>query len=316
MSARLLLGGAALVLWLGHASAHDPYQQAMAELEVNALGFILAQGHVPVDSERVTDDLYYSERNFPDAGNGLAVRLPDAELDALTRSILFLETQAAPLPHVRYHMTYSRDASVDMPEAQQAYVEITRYNLGPSRHEALLHSVPDGQVAELAQFGVGPHVSWRFVMAPVMGMRAGLLWAGRKEVTDAQARAADCLGEPCLSLIDPSGPSLSWKPISAPQLESPAYVGATDWGVSGAARGMQELWESMASDGMDPLPYNAEQPHFVFVVSLNVAGQEAALSALAKQGAVMDDSVSEIWTQRYEVAGMPAQFSTLAVPRR
>lgn len=315
MSARILLGAAFSVLVFGQAVAQNPYQQALAKLEVNALGFIQAQGHVPVDAEALTDDHYYSEENFPVTGSRQAVSLPDADLDPLTRSILLLEAREVGLPHVRYHITYSMDVSVDVPEAQQAYVEVARYNVGPSRRADLLTYVPAGQVADSAEFGVGPHVSWRFVMAPVMGFRAGLVHASRKEIPDAQARAATCLGEPCLSLADPSGPSHGWKSMPSPQLEQPAYVGTTALGVTGAARGMQELWESIAADGMDPLPYTPEQPHFVFVISLNIAGQEAALSGLAKQSMVMDHTVSEIWTQRYEVAGMPAEFSRLSVPR-
>ncbi len=317
MSSRILLWATALILLSTQAAANNAYQQAQLELEANALSFTQAQGHAVVDAQALTDEHYYSKENFPGARDGQeSINLPDADLDPITRSILFLEAQEARLVHVRYRITYSMDASADVPEAQQGYVEVTRYNVGPSLRGDLLMSVPDGQVADPAQFGVGPHVSWRFVLAPAMGVRAGLLHASRKEIPEAQARAANCLGEPCLSLVDPSGPDQGWTPITPPQLDRPAYVGTSALGVSQPARVMEELWENIASDGMDTLQYAPDEPHFVFVVSLNIDGQEAAVSGLAMQSLVMDGTVSQIWTQRHEVAQMPAEFSRLHVSRR
>jgi hypothetical protein len=312
MRARIFLGGAALTLLCGQAVSNDAYSRALAELEANALQFTAAQNYVTVDSDKLTGEHYYSAKNFPGVPNPPQLSLPDADLDPLTRSIVILEANEPPLPHVRYRVTYSMDVSPDMPEVQQAYAEVTRYNLGPSRREDLLMSVPDGQVADPVEFGVGPHISWRFALAPVMGMRAGLVYASRTEVPEAQARTADCLGEPCLSVADPSGPVTGWEPMTSSQSDPPPYAGTTDSGVATAAFGMQELWENLTADGMDPLRYMPTQPHFVFVISVNVAGQEG----LVKQAEVMDDSVSEIWTRRLEIAGVPAEFSRLLVPRR
>lgn len=316
MRARIFVGGAALAMLCGQAVSNDAYYQALAGLEANALEFTGAQNYVAVDSDNLTGEHYYSAKNFPGAPNPPQLSLPDADLDPLTRSIVILEANEPPLPHVRYRVTYSMDVSPDMPELQQAYAEVTRYNLGPSRRGDLLISVPDGQVADQAEFGVGPHVSWRFVLAPVMGMRAGLVYASRTEVADAQARTADCLGEPCLSLADPSGPVTGWEPMTSPQSAPPPYAGITDFDVATAAFGMQELWETLTADGMDSLQYTPTQPHFVFVISVNVAGQEAGISGLAKQAVVGDHTVSEIWTRRLEIAGVPAEFSRLLVPRR
>lgn len=316
MTRRLLLGATAFVFLGGPVAAQNPYHQALAELDTQAQVFIQADGHAQIEPDTLTGDSYYSVRNFPGMGESQALSLPDADLDPLTRSILLLESREARLPHVRYRVTYSMNVSAEVPEARQAYVDITRFNLGPVRRADLLSSVPDGQVADPDEFGIGPHVSWRFVMMPVMGSQASLVYAGRKEISHDHAQRADCLGEPCLSLADPAGPALNWQPVATPQLAAPAYAWTTDWGVSGAARGMQELWASMASEGMDPLPYTPGQAHFVFVLSFNTAGQEAALSALAQQAVVLDDAVLEVWTQRYEVAGSPAEFSTLFVPRR
>lgn len=316
MNIRLIFGVAGLLWLAGPAAASQAYQQALAALEANAREFIQAQGYVAVDPDTLTGDHYYSKDNFPGAPNGSAsMRLPDADLDPITRAILLVDAREISLPHVRYRVAYSMNASSDVPEARQDYVEVTRYNVGPSRRNDLLASVPDGQVADPAEFGVGPNVSWRFVMAPVMGNRAALMHASRKEMPEAQAQAADCLGEPCLGLLDPAGPGMDWQPLAQPQLAPPPYAGKSVLEVTQPARVVEELWASISSDGMDDLPYIKAQPPFVFVVSFNTAGQDVAVSGLARQFPVMDDSVSEIWTQRYETAQTPASFSSIYVPR-
>lgn len=314
MKTRIMLGVTALVLLSGQAAANQVYQQALAELEVNALEFIQARDYVMVDPETLTDSRYYSKENFPSAGSG-TVSLPDADLDPITRAVLFFETQEVPLPHARYRITYSTNVSTEVPEAQQDYVEVTRYNVGPARRNDLLAFVPGGQVADPAEFGVGPNVSWRFAMAPVMGNRAGLMHASRKEVPAAQAQGADCLGEPCLGLIDPVGPNMNWKPVPQPQLGPPVYSEKNDLGVARPARVIQELWASLTADGMEPLLYTREQPPFVFVVSWNTSGQDVAVSGLARQFPVMDDSIAEIWMQRDEIGQTPVGFSSIHVPR-
>lgn len=317
MSTRIFIGMATLMLLAGQSTAGNTYQQALAGLEANALSFIQAPGYAVVDPLGLTGDHYYSEENFPGAGSGKeSISLPDAGLDPITRSILFVEAKEARLAHVRYRISYSMDVSTEVPEARQDYVEVTRYNVGPSRRDDLLTSVPDGRVADIVEFGVGPHVSWRFVMAPVMGIQAGLTHASRKEISDSQAQTASCLGEPRLALIDPSGPDAGWKPIPTLQMDQPAYVEKDAFGLTQPARVVQELWASIASDGMDPLPYTQEQPPFVFVVSLNTSGQDAAISGLVRQSLVMDDAVSQIWTQRNEVAQTPPDFSRVYVQRR
>lgn len=319
MSMRCLLCMAAVALWSGPLMAANPYQQAMAALERHALDFMQARDHTPVDVHTLTANLNASPavQNGLQRGQPAPIGSPDAHLDALTRSIRILEAREVSLPHVRYRVIHSTETSVDVPEARQDYVEVTRYNLGPALRDELLRSVPDGQVADAARFGVGPHVSWRFVMAPVMGVQAGLMHAGRKEISAAEAQTADCLGESCLSLIDPSGPALAWHPLPPPRLTPADDADKSASGVTRPARVVQELWASVASEaGMDALPYTRGKPQFVLVVSQDVAGQDAVAFGLLRQAVVMDDAVKEIWTQRGEVAQMPAAFSRLSIPRR
>lgn len=315
MKARVIEGAAALSLLGGQALSNNIHQQALVKLETNALAFSRAPKFQPVAPESLTGEHYYSKKNFPGAQESVSLRLPDAEVDPLTKSILVVDANETPLPHVRYHVEYSMDVPVDVPELQQAYVQITRYNVGPTRLDAVRATVPDGVAVGATEFGVGPHVAWRFVFAPVMGMRADILHASRAEVPHAQAQAADCLGASCLSLEDPTGPAQGWQAFTAPVSETPTYASVTEYGVATAAFTMQELWENITADGMDPLQYLPEQPHFEAVVSVNVAGQEAGTSGLVKQAVVMDDTVAEIWTRRLDIAEIPAELSRLQVKR-
>ena len=299
------------------AVANQTYQQALAELEASALDFIQAQEYVTVDPDTLIDSDYYSQKNFPtDSTRETSISVPDADLDPITRAMLLFESKEVSLPHARYRVTYSMNASTEVPEARHNYVEVTRYNLGPARRNDLLGSVPDGQVADLEEFGVGPNISWRFVMMPVMGIKSDVIYASRKEVTEAQAQAADCLGSPCLALIDPQGPDMNWNSIPSPQLPAQVYSKNNNFELTAPTRVIEELWASISSDEMDILPYNKKQPQFEFVVSQNTFGQNDSISALVKQFPVMDDSISEVWTRRIEIPNVPVEFANLYVPRR
>lgn len=317
MKTRVLIYAAMLIALSTEAAADDARHQALAELDTQAQAFVHASQYTEIDVDALAGDTYYSPQNFPNAhGAQSSISLPDADLDPIARSVLLVEAYEAPVPHARYRIAYSMNVAPDHPESRDDYVEVTRYNLGPARRNDLKGYVPENQLAAPEEFGIGPHVSWRFVLSPVMGMRAGLRYASRAELNDAQAQAADCLGEPCLSLNDPQGPDYAWQPVAPPRLDAASYASQSDWGLARPARVIQELWASMSADGMDPLPYVPGQPAFQFVVSLNTGGQEAVITGLARQGVVMDSSVSEIWTKRFQMAQHLPDYSALLVPRR
>lgn len=297
--------------------ASQDYLNEMQRLDSEALAFTQAPGFVSVDVESLTDEQYYSAANFPAAfSNPASVRWPDADLDAMSRAVLILDTYEGPLPHARYLIRYSMNVSFEFHEAQHDYVEVTRFNLGPARRADVLEYVSGEHVAPPSEFGVGPHVTWRFAMSPVMGMRAGLNYASRTEVPDDRAQNMYCLGEPCLSLTDSEGPGFGWNAHSQPEVEQPPYVDKNQLGSTRSVRVVEELWESMTENGMDPLEYRRDKPHFLFVISENVSGQDASAMGLAQQTMVMDDSIKEIWTRRTEMGQMPAEFSIMYVPRR
>lgn len=317
MMNRLFTVALAFTLPLMSAPALADYQHELLRLDSQAQAFAMSGDYVMVDADSLTGDTYYSADHFPAlTGAQGSIHWPDADLDALTRAVLLLDAREGPLPHVRYRLRYSMNASPDYPELQHDYVEVTRFNLGPERRRDLLDYVAEEHVADAAQFGIGPHVSWRFALAPVMGMRAGLMVAARREVSDKQARAMDCLDQSCLSLVDAEGPPLDWNPMASPDQADVPYRGKSPLGSTRAAAVVQELWAALSAFGMDPLPYKPDQPQFIFVASIDVGGQDASAHGMVQQAVVMDHSVQEIWTRRDEAGGSQAAFAQMYVPRR
>lgn len=277
-------------------------------------GFVLTVSstvfaYTPQSVEALTGDGYYSSSLFPDSTQS-SVFLPDSNLDALTRSMLILEANEVELPHVRYHITYSMYQDTERPELTQDYVEITRYNLGPSRRLDLLEYIDAEHVASADEFGVGPHVSWRFVMAPIMGMQANIEEASREEIPDIIAQKAMCFSQPCLNMEEAEMPVKQTTPITLEYPLASTYITHTQsqYGVAQPARVLEELWAALSEQGMDPLPYVKGQPQFTFVISKDVVGQESTALGLGKQHIVLDDAIEKVWVQRHEVAGGEVDF--------
>lgn len=294
--------------------ANEQYQQALVQLDQTAQQFIAGDGYLEQSASELTDERYYSDKNFPEtASNSTSVFLPDSALDALTRSILLLEAQEVELPHVRYQVNYSSHVDTELPELKHEYIEVTRYNLGPTRRADLLQYVDSEHVADPAVFGIGPHVSWRFAMAPIMGMRANVLYAARKEVSDTAAQQAMCLGRSCLSLEAPELPQGASPELTAMELAAPVYRAEDSSGVERPARVMEALWAEMGTE--DPMPYHRDQPQFVFVISKDVVGQDSLSVGTGLQAMVFDDTIAEVWLQRVQMAGMAPELTQVFVSR-
>ncbi|HET7411209.1 MAG TPA: hypothetical protein VFJ18_00995, partial [Pararhizobium sp.] len=203
----------------------------------------------------------------------------------------------------------------DFADVRYAYVEITRFNLGPAVRNDVIGAYGAENTAPEEVFGIGPHVSWRFVTGSIMGMRASVVRASRKELSDQEARAADCLGVPCLSLDVPEGPSGKWQTISPTDFEPPAYR-ETGGGMPGPARIADYLFSHATRNGEDPAEGDfADRPQMIFVISMNIAGQEQTALGLLHQPRLMDDAISDIWTQRLQVGSDLVEWRELTVHR-
>lgn len=314
MGKQLLLALGLSLFAAGVAHAAVLPEDVMSRLETEAEAFVQSTGYTPVDIDTLADKKYYSAALFPGLKSN-AMFAPDADLDAVTKAVLQLDSRETPLPRVRYRIRYNMGYLPGAPEAQQSYIEVIRLNMGPAIRADLRGSVPPEHLASAASFGVGPHVSWRFVMAPRMGMLSDIVSASRKVLTNAQAATLDCLGMRCLSLASPEGPGGTWHAATAPALGKPAYA-ASHQGLARPARVAQELLLTAAPDGLEAAPYHPETPRMIFVISLNVNGQEEAVHGLLHDVAVMDDALASVWTQRLQVSGVPVDFSQLFVDRQ
>ena len=296
------------------AQANEAYQSALTRMEQSAYAFMAGDNYLEQSVDELTGTQYYSTTTFPQlTAHGEQITHIDADLDALIRAILILEAQEVELESVRYHINYSRHNDSEVAELQQDYIEVTRYNLGPTRRSGLLQSLDPENVASPAEFGVGPHVSWRFVMAPMMGMQAGVNYAARKEISAAVAEQNLCFAQSCLALEAPELPEGQSQVLTPAPLAPAKYRAENQYGSMRPARVLEELWAVFKSD--EPLPYSKRHPQFTFVVSMNVIGQDSLSLGTGLQNSVLDDAIGNIWLQRWQVADMPSELTQVVISR-
>ncbi|QOW19845.1 hypothetical protein INQ41_01890 [Lysobacter ciconiae] len=311
MHAQRHTGGFALAV-LGGALAMITLPACAA---AGAGDFTSAPGYVAVDVDTTAWDDYYTAERFP--GQGGSVFMPDADLIAPVRAMLLMEYSEGTLPHARYRVTYDMLSDATDPDATVSEVEVTRINLGPAFREQALEGVPVEHQAPLEAFGVGPHVSWRFQMAPIQGMTAHVVAAGRRELSDAQVAALDCLGAPCAQLDSAEGPAGNWEEREAPAAGAD-YRALTVEGPDPAYVVDQLLSVMLGEDGPQPTgPAGSDQPpRITLVVSVNAGGQDVMTTGLGRNSVVYDDAIGTVWVRSAQHADTPAEISELQVPRQ
>ncbi|NYT66069.1 hypothetical protein H0A58_08815 [Alcaligenaceae bacterium] len=287
---------------LGGVTAQAKPPAAISQyLDRHASAFVQDPGRKIIDTSELEGDKYYSRQRFPDQSG---MFMPDSTLDAITKSILVVESVEVPLPRVRYLVSYNFLSSPDDPDFSQQLVEVTRFNLGPVVRQDLAAYVPADRLAPAKTFGVGPHVSWRFALGDVMGGLA-VLQASRGEITDAQASKIKCLGQKCLSLEDSQGPSGAWKkPTLYGSIPDAVYTSKNKDGLPIPARVAEVLFAYATPEGVQAIPFNPNKPRFIVVLSQNVQGQEASSAGLLYESNVMDDEIGTAWIRFNQAAGM------------
>lgn len=298
--------GAALVLALslpvGSALAVVLPDDVQTALNQRYDAFVDTPGFTTIELTdfRPNWDDWYTHSRFPHENPRGHFAVPDAGINAATRALMLLESKEKPLPHARYRIIYRLDNAPDFGGYPNAYVEVTRFNLGPAIRADVADSTPKGvPVAPPKHFGLGPSVSWRFVMGWQQGGVAAVIRASRSALSAGQAKAVGCLGTPCMALENPRGPAGEWKQITPPSPQPVAYVSEAN-GVSTAAR-ISELLYRHASAGrahIEALPMHADTPQLIFVISMNIEGQDHTADGLLHQQLLRDDAVSDIWTRR------------------
>ena len=294
-----LLGLAALAA--GASASADPLDQ-----------FVSAKGFGAVNTEKLEGSRYYAATRFPKMG--ASAFHPDADLPAPVRALLLMDSHEGTLPHVRYLINYQPTSEAATPDATRDFVEITRFNLGPAVHADLVDSVPAEHLANIKEFGVGPHVRWRFAMSPQRGMGAGLDTVSRQTVPAAEAARMDCLGQPCTTLASAEGPKGRWKPQGLAALP-PSFKRSTPEGPAPASVA-EQLLALMGEDAQRAVPFAPNAQRLVFVISANAGGQEQQTTGLARNALVFDDAVGTQWLRFAQIAGMKPQAHTLNQPRK
>lgn len=157
-----------------------------------ARGFTNAPGMNSLDTAKLQQSieniLHYAQTSALAPGYGLS---------PLTKSIVAVQAIDGRLPHARYHLSYgqgeatiSADGSYDLVDL----IELRRFNLGPARHAQTVAAHGAENTANIAHFGEGPDVIWRFAMRPLRGTDAMIIAASRSEIDTPED---DCMGFHC-----------------------------------------------------------------------------------------------------------------------
>lgn len=253
---------------------------------------------------------------------------PTADLTPLSLAVLALESNEAPLPRMRYRVRYGVTRVEATPGGAMGamyLVEVDRYNLGPAIHDDIVAAgMPAGPIDE---FGVGPHVSYRFAIMPMMGRQLNITAASRTELTGEAAAARACLDLGCLetgAVADSLDVGLAgMEPVdigfSAPYSTVFRHDSVPGAVLSPAAALDRLLLKSEAAEvelleGLNWTGFEHREgvqpgePFVTAVIEVNL-GQEAGIDAVMKEGAVMDHAVESVWRRIGAVP--PNQFESI-----
>lgn len=285
------------------------------------LSFVSAEGFEQVASSEMDDwfdESWYQSERFPGMSAD-SVFFPDAQMSPLERAVLLFDYLEGPLPHARYRVQMGTDFSSmgEVGQGPMAFIEVTRFNLGPMLHEDL--QAQYDQVAELEEFGEGPHVAHRFVFTPIQGMNAHVVAAARKELDDTQADQQECLGQACMSLESIEVRDDDWEMIDRPAgLEAQEDADDTPSATADTAEGMnasaaeivgQLALASIGSEYGEPVEsVQAPDPYIEIVVSQDITGQVPVMEGVFHQGHLMDDSISDLWYRWIQIEGGDPQW--------
>lgn len=277
--------------------------------------FVGQDGYTAMDADRV-----WSELNDALAGDSRQSAMrPAGEIGPMPVAMLALQASEPGLERVRYRLRHGTDWVEPMagrPPQAVNYVEVVRFNLGPSIRQELVDASRGEAVGDAEAFGVGPHVGWRFVTNTVMGNRAIISAAGRMELDDAAARAETCLGAPCLSTASAIEAMAPWSDMEPASVTSGFQLVESGGGVLPAAQAIELLLGEIDGIETDGAPGAPAIPDLVIeaVVETNL-GQDLGLDSAYRWGGLLDDSTAAIWQRlaSFDMGGPePAVFRASA----
>lgn len=279
---------------IGAAVLPDETGQA---LDRQTRAFVATESYETIELDQAFwDERYYTPERFPKMAVGSPI-LPDARLRPVARAILLLEAHEGVLPRVRYKLEYRRAPSPDENfPLEIGHVQLTRFNLGPELRRQAVSAYGAESVAPAEAFGVGPHVRWRLVLQPAMGQLADVVAISRRVLSDAEAKAIDCLGTPCLSTEPAWGPEDGWKPLPSP----PATATVSRSRPAIAAADLGEALQGDAAYGESSEGGSAGKPQLILVISAGIDGQDPPVAAVGQVPNALDDAIEQYWIRRIE----------------
>ena len=305
------LGLAAVLLSL---SATAPVSAEPGNVERAAMAYVSADG--------------FTARAFDAVAASLETAF-GADVSAVEKSLLLLETQEPALDRTRYMIRYSE---ADVGGTVLSLVDVRRYNLGPAIREETIQAYGIENTAGPDAFGVGPHVGWRIAFRQGSSEAAMILAAGRREIPDAEAGGHDCRARRCLDLdlLDDHAewtglshavgePAVTYPVTSAAVFgdeeiedQAPAYVALQLAMAAGIASEHSDgmLWTVPQRQGPA-----TDEPLFVVVIDRNL-GQEVMTDA-ALGIPILRKHGEERWVRRFgNVSHLTYQSSAGPLRRR
>lgn len=294
---RLLIAALATLGLLGPALAH--------ELDDAIVKFIAARGFEHVDAGRI-------ERELDAFWLDLEVVSPGGWVGPIEKALL-TATNAIPSTRTRTALSYGEMVNQDM--GPVSFIEVRHYNLGPQIRRDAIADYGADTVGSPQDFGIGDHMAWRFVLAPMMNNSAIVLYASNRVISDQDAADDQCTGRPCLDLATGFDEIADWDVLDGTAPEWTPYYPDTADGLATPAHAIAQLavigfWASAESGsyqwtgGEHPEAARNIEPYRFIGIDRNL-GQDTAIDSVWRETLLNDHELSAIAFRRIEFDGVP-----------
>lgn len=279
--------------------APDPVSSPGAESDSNPMAVLTGrfmQGYTVMDSQQILEKIETELKPRQ------SVFLPHADISPLALAILALEAAEGARDRVRYRITWGIEPLPNPPKYSPlpvSFIQIDRFSLGARIRDEAIASYGTGNIPPPEEFDAGPHVSWRLVTSPVMGIRADIQAIGRTELSDAQAADMSCLSSACLYTAMSINDAVPWGDMkeTRPDLDMRYMSRRGDLLTPAAAidlltgdRVFADFSDTERQRGTPDVP----APFLEAVIEVNLA-QDIIMDAALRLGDQMDDSIAAIW---------------------
>jgi len=253
------------------------------------------QGYAGQDSIGVIDRI---EALLPPSDSAL---LPYGQIWPLALAVMALETGEGPRDRVRFRIRWAIEPVPNPPKASPlpvSFIQIDRFSVGGALRDDAIAAYGADIVAPPEAFDVGPHVSWRLVTSPIMGIAAQVHAAGRAEIPEAEAARMTCLGSPCLTPDMVLPDAAPWGPEERVPLALEVNYPVMRGVLLTPAAALERLLEldAYVRPELEFLPETPglPEPFLEAVIEINL-GQDTAMTAAMRRDGLMDDSLAAIW---------------------